>query len=63
MQVEGDSKVIIETAKGNMREGWAIKWVTNDIKYLLTTLNRFNLNHIFQEGNIGIDGILEVGGI
>ena len=24
VQVEGDSKVIIETFKGNMQEGWAI---------------------------------------
>ena len=61
MQVEGDSKVIIEIVKGNMWEGWAIKWVIDDIKYLLATLNRFYLNHIFWEGNSMVDGMAVIG--
>ena len=47
MEIEGDSKIIIDTVKGNMREEWAIKHVIEDIKYLLTILNMFDLNHIF----------------
>ena len=61
MQIEGDSKIIIETVKGNMQEGWAIKWVIDDIKYLLTFINRFDLNYIFQEGNSTIDGMSVIG--
>ena len=61
MQVEGDSKVIIQTVKGNMQEGWAIKSVIYDIKYLLATLNRFDLNHIFWEGNNTANGIAAIG--
>ena len=30
----------------------------DDIKYLLIILNRFDLNHIFKEGNSAIDGIM-----
>ena len=60
VQIEGDSKIIIEIVKGNMREGWDIKWVIDDIKYLLTILNRFDLNHIFQEGNSVTDGIMVI---
>ena len=47
MKIEGDSIIIVETVKGNMREGLTIKWVIDDIKYLLTTLNMFDLNHVF----------------
>ncbi len=50
MEIEGDTKIIIETIKGNMREGWAIKCVIEDIRYLLTILNRFHLNHIYLGG-------------
>ena len=61
MKTEGVSKIIIETVKGNMQEGWAIKWVIDDIKYLLTILNRFGLNPIFWEGNSVVDGMAAIG--
>ncbi len=60
VQVEGDSKVIIEIVKGNMQEGWTIKSIINDIKNLLATINRFDLNHIFWEGNSMADGMTVV---
>ena len=44
-----------------MWEGWAIKYVIDDIKYLLTTLNRFDLNHIFQKGNSATNGMATIG--
>ena len=61
MEIEGDSKIIIETVKGNMREGWAIKRVIEGIRHLLTILNRFDLNHIFQEGNSVANGMVAIG--
>ena len=60
MPIEGDSKIIIETAKDNMPEGLAIKWVIDDITYLLTILNRFYLNHIFQKGNSVTNGMAAI---
>ena len=61
MEIEGDSKIIIETIEGNMREGWAIKHVIEHIRYLLTILNRFDLNHIFWEGNSVENGMAVLG--
>ncbi len=61
VQIEGDSKIIIETIKGNMREAWAIKGVIDDIMYLLTILNRSDLNHISQEGNSMADDMAMLG--
>ena len=61
MRVEGDSNFFIETIKGNMWEGWGIKHVIDDIKYLLATLNRFDLNHIFWEGNSAANGMAVIG--
>ena len=46
VEIEGNSKLIIEIIKGNMREGWVIKDVLEDIRYILTILNRFDLKHI-----------------
>ena len=45
--IEDDSKIIIKNIKGNMREGWAIKCVIEDIRHLLAILIFFYLNHIF----------------
>ena len=44
-----------------MREGWAIKRVIEDIKHLLAILNRFDLNHIFREGNSVASGMTTLG--
>lgn len=61
MVIEADSKIIIETIKGNTREGWAIKCVIEDIRHLLPILNRFDLNYIFHEGNSVVDDMLAIG--
>lgn len=61
VKIEGDFKVIIETVKGNTREGWAIKRVIEDIRYFLSILNRFNLNHILKEGNSAANDMLVLG--
>lgn len=61
VEIEGDSKLIIETMKGNMKEGWAIKRMIEDIWHLLTILERFELKYIFQEGNVVADEMATLG--
>ena len=47
VEIEGDSKITIETIKGIMKEGWAIKHIVEDTRHLLIILKRFEMHHIF----------------
>ena len=51
MEIEGDSKIIIEIVQGIMKEGWVIKRAIEDIRHLLLILKRLELKNIFREGN------------
>lgn len=44
-----------------MNEGWAIKRIVEDINHLLIILKRFELHHIFREGNGVVDGMVTLG--
>jgi len=61
VEIEGDLKMIIEIVKGNMKEGWVIKGVIEEIRPLLIILKRFEIQHIFREDNGVADKVVTLG--
>ena len=61
VEIEVDSKIIIDTVKGIMNEGWEIKRVMEYIRHLLIILKRLELHYNFQEGNGVANGLATIG--
>lgn len=47
VMIEGDSKVIIDMVKGNMKVGWEIRRVIKEVWNLLMILKHYDLQHIY----------------
>ncbi|XP_057830634.2 uncharacterized protein LOC131041518 [Cryptomeria japonica] len=55
--IEGDSKLIIEAAKGVSRASWMINNVIKDIWSMIFWLEEFQIQHIYREGNAVADSL------
>ena len=53
--IEGDSKLIIDMAKGVSQLGLGIHNIIMDIQHFLRGLEEVHLQHIYQKGNIVVD--------
>jgi len=61
LQVEGDSKLIIEVALGRSTNGWKLKDITDDITCLLSGFKQIDIGNINHEGNRVVDGLANLG--
>ena len=59
--IEGDSKIIIDMVKGVIQPSWTIQTIIFDIRQLLEGFERFELQHIYKEGNVIDDDIAGIG--
>ncbi|XP_059076733.1 uncharacterized protein LOC131875995 [Cryptomeria japonica] len=51
MNIEGDSKLIIDVVKGRNRLNWTIEGTIRDTLRIIFGLNSFKFMHVFREGN------------
>ncbi|XP_057823669.1 uncharacterized protein LOC131035913 [Cryptomeria japonica] len=61
LEIEGDSKVIIDSIKGKASAGWKVEPILRDIRQLLVKLEDFTIDHIFREGNRAADSMAAKG--
>ena len=59
--IEGDSKLIIDMAKGVSQPGWSIQNIIMDIWHFLRGLDKVHLQHIYREGNKVADAAAAMG--
>ena len=59
--IEGDSKIIIDMVKGVSQLSWTIQTIITNIRQLLEGLERFELQHIYREGNAVAGVIATIG--
>ena len=59
--IEGDSKLIIDMAKGVSQLGWNIQNIITDIRHFLSGLDKVHLQHIYREGNKVVDAEAAMG--
>ncbi|XP_059063997.1 uncharacterized protein LOC131856333 [Cryptomeria japonica] len=61
LEIEGDSKVIIDSIKGKASAGWKVEPIMRDIRQLLVKMEDFTIDHIFREGNRAADSMAAEG--
>ncbi|XP_057846725.2 uncharacterized protein LOC131056352 [Cryptomeria japonica] len=59
--IEGDSKLIIEAAKGVAGISWTISNIIKDIWSMIIWLEEFQIQHIYREGNSVADSLVATG--
>ncbi|XP_057820158.2 uncharacterized protein LOC131033029 [Cryptomeria japonica] len=59
--IEGDSKLIIEVAKGVLGISWMISNILKDIWSMIVWLEEFQIQHIYREGNLVADSLTAAG--
>ncbi|XP_059066045.1 uncharacterized protein LOC131857456 [Cryptomeria japonica] len=57
LEIEGDSKIIIEVVKGRTAAGWKVDAILSDTRILLANLDNFTIHHIYREGNAAADSM------
>ncbi|XP_057860374.1 uncharacterized protein LOC131069084 [Cryptomeria japonica] len=60
LEIEGDSKIIIEVVKGRTAVGWKVDAIMRNTRILLANLNNFTIYHIYREGNVVVDSMVAV---
>ncbi|XP_057821432.1 uncharacterized protein LOC131034088 [Cryptomeria japonica] len=61
LEVEGDSKVIVEAVSSRSVAGWKVESILRDARMFLANLDSFTICHIFREGNAAVDSMTVVG--
>ncbi|XP_057831440.1 uncharacterized protein LOC131042138 [Cryptomeria japonica] len=61
LEIEGDSKVIIDSIKGKALARWKVEPILRDIRQLLVKMEDFTIDHIFREGNRATDSMVAKG--
>nr|XP_011462180.1 PREDICTED: uncharacterized protein LOC105350886 [Fragaria vesca subsp. vesca] len=57
IQVEGDSKMVIEAVNENISSPWRIKQIVQDIKKIAKGFSTISFKHIYREANFAADAI------
>ncbi|XP_059067677.1 uncharacterized protein LOC131858456 [Cryptomeria japonica] len=60
LEIEGDSKIIVEAASGRTAVGWKVEAILRDARMLLANLDGFTIHHIYKEGNAATDSMVVV---
>ncbi|XP_057847000.2 uncharacterized protein LOC131056757 [Cryptomeria japonica] len=61
LEIEGDSKVIMEVDSGRSVVGWKVKSIWRDARMFMANLDCFTVRHIFKEGNATAHSMVVVG--
>lgn len=61
MDIEGDSKLIIDVVKGQNKLNWTIEGTIKDTLRLIFGLDSFKITHVFKEGNRVVDALVAIG--
>ncbi|XP_059064699.1 uncharacterized protein LOC131856791 [Cryptomeria japonica] len=61
LEIEGDSKIIVEAISGRSAAGWKVEAILRDVRMLLADLDSFTILHIYKEGNVVFDSMAIVG--
>ncbi|XP_059066931.1 uncharacterized protein LOC131858058 [Cryptomeria japonica] len=61
LEIEGDSKVIVEVFSGRSVAGWKVESILRDARMFLANLDCFTIHHIFKEGNVAANSLVVVG--
>ena len=61
LQVEGDSKLVIDAVNGVSAPPWRLKKIIEDIRMLAQDLEAIHFKHIFREANFVADAIADLG--
>ncbi|XP_050111741.1 uncharacterized protein LOC126590297 [Malus sylvestris] len=61
IMVEGDSKVVIDTVSGKCAVPWRIRFIVEDIKWLASSFELVEWNHVYREANFTKDVITSLG--
>ncbi|XP_057814100.1 uncharacterized protein LOC131028005 [Cryptomeria japonica] len=57
LEIEGDSKLIMEAVSGRSVAGWKVEVILRDVRILLAKIYSFTLPHIHREGNVVADSM------
>lgn len=61
LEIEGNSKVIVEVVSGRSVAGWKVESILRDARMFLANLDSFTICHIFREGNAVADSMATIG--
>ncbi|XP_057860499.1 uncharacterized protein LOC131069162 [Cryptomeria japonica] len=61
LEIEGDSKIIMEVVDGRSAVGSKVEVVLRDVRMLLSNLDSFTICHIYIEGNVVVDSMVAFG--
>jgi ribonuclease HI len=61
VQVDGDSKLIIDCVLNKCSVPWRLKMVIKDIQWLATQFQAIQFAHIFREANFTADALANLG--
>ena len=61
VQVEGDSKVLINCLKGSFSTPWRLKKIVEDINWLSSFFKEISFSHIHREANFTADSLAKLG--
>ncbi|XP_057869009.2 uncharacterized protein LOC131076016 [Cryptomeria japonica] len=61
LEIEGDSKVIVEAISGRSIVGWKVESILRDARMFLANLDSFTIYRILREGNADADSMVVIG--
>ena len=61
INVEGDSKILIDCINNKGSIPWKISSIVRDIKILASSFNQISFIHIWREANFGADAVANIG--
>ncbi|KAL6223438.1 hypothetical protein ACLB2K_006825 [Fragaria x ananassa] len=61
VEVEGDSKLVIEVVKSQIDPFWRLIKLVQDIRRLATSFDSISFRHVFREANFVADAIANLG--
>ncbi|XP_057843413.1 uncharacterized protein LOC131052802 [Cryptomeria japonica] len=60
IEIEGDSKIIVEVVSGRTATGWKVEAILRDVRMLLANLDSFTICHIYREENAAANSMATI---
>ncbi|PRQ58228.1 putative ribonuclease H [Rosa chinensis] len=61
VQVEGDSKLVIDAVNGKISPPWRLAQIINDIRKIICNFDSISFSHIYREANFAADACANLG--
>ncbi|XP_024200062.1 uncharacterized protein LOC112203306 [Rosa chinensis] len=61
LEVEGDSKLVIDAVNGVSHPPWRLRKIIQDIRSLATSFSTITFKHVFREANFVADAVTTLG--